>query len=67
MLTANVTCPECGYGKAVYTLVPDEKQTKMIAKMLCNNVMGKTIKCGNRWDLDKEEEISGYRINVKQQ
>lgn len=54
MPTVEVICPECGYNRAIYFLVPDELESKMLARMMCKNITGTTVKCGHIWDLNDQ-------------
>lgn len=65
MPTVEVECPECGHNRAIYFLVPDEQETKMLARMMCKNVKGTTVKCGHIWDLNDESELSELKVKVK--
>jgi DNA-directed RNA polymerase subunit M/transcription elongation factor TFIIS len=53
-----VTCPECGHNRAIYTLAADEDETKFVARMMCANVQGTTIKCCHTWELDEFDDLN---------
>lgn len=65
--TIDVLCPECGHKRAIYFLIPDEGETKMIARLMCKNVAESTIKCGHIWDLNDESEITDLTVKVKEE
>ena len=65
LTTIRVTCPECGFKRAIYFLVSDEKETKMIAKLMCKNITGSTVKCGHIWELNDFSEITEKKIKIK--
>ena len=52
MPTVEVVCPECGFNKALYFLVADETESKMVARMMCKKVFGMEVRCGHVWDLE---------------
>lgn len=62
MPSVKVECPECLYDRAVYFLMPDEGETKIIAKMICASSTGTTAKCGNIWDLEDTSELLRTRV-----
>lgn len=37
----------------------------MLARMMCKNVIGTTVKCGHIWDLNDESELSDLKVKVK--
>ena len=65
--TIEVECPECGHNKAIYFLIPDQVQTKMIARLMCKNIVDETVRCGHIWDLNDESEITGTAVMIKQE
>ena len=65
--TIKVNCPDCNYPKALVFLVPDEEETKMVAKLMCKNVTGSTVKCGNVWELNDKSLYLGSEVKVKQE
>jgi hypothetical protein len=42
--------------------MPDEGETKIIAKMICASSTGTTAKCGNIWDLEDTSELLRTRV-----
>jgi ribosomal protein S27E len=50
-----VTCPECGHDRAIYTMAPDENETKLVARMMCASVTGTVAKCSFIWELDDDD------------
>lgn len=67
MPTIEVICPECGFNKALYFLVSDEGETKMVARMMCKRVIGMQVRCGHIWDLEDQNELEEAKVLVKQQ
>ena len=65
MPTVEIECPECGHNRAIYFLVPDEQETKLLARMMCKNTIGTVVKCGNVWDLNDASELEEIQIKVK--
>jgi len=57
MPSVEAECPECGYDRAIYSLTPDEGETKIIVKMICASRTGTTAKCGHIWELDECDEL----------
>ena len=37
----------------------------MIARMMCKNTVGTTIKCGNVWDLVDTSQLEEMKVKVK--
>ena len=60
-------CPECGHKGATYFLTEDQAETKMLARLVCKNVSGSTIKCGHIWILNDESEITDQTVKVKEE
>jgi len=38
----------------------------MIARMMCKNAIGMTVKCGNIWDLNNESVVGATKVLIKQ-
>lgn len=57
MLMVEVECPECGYNKAVYSIAPDENETKLVTRMTCASIKNSVSGCGNSWELKEEEYL----------
>jgi len=50
-----VECPECGFHSAVYTVVPDESERKIVIKLICaRGAEENVVKCDKKWDLDQD-------------
>jgi hypothetical protein len=53
-----VECPECGYDEAVYTVVPEEGERKIVLKLICaRGARDGIVKCDKKWNLDQDIEI----------
>lgn len=37
----------------------------MLARMMCKNVTGTTVKCGHIWDLNDQSELSELKVKIK--
>lgn len=58
-----VECPDCSYDEAVYTVVPEEGERRIVVKLICaRGAEDGIVKCGNKWSLNQEIEIDEVDI-----
>jgi DNA-directed RNA polymerase subunit M/transcription elongation factor TFIIS len=65
MPSVSVQCPECGFGKAVYSLHSNAEETRMVARLMCRSATATAVKCGHVWELSDDCEILESAILIK--
>lgn len=57
-------CPNCDYEEAVYFLIPDEGERKIVTKLICARQAEDTkmVICGEVWDLPDGDKIDKYHV-----
>ena len=65
--TISIPCPECDYNQAIYFLMPDKDERRMVTKLMCKSRTGSTIKCGHVWELPENSEITNSTLRVKEE